>query len=68
MTSSRVFEKGDRALLAAYPALGHGRIEIPIDRIECPRFVRADLPRLSLAFNRKDAGRLRVMVNDINAA
>ena len=27
-----------------------------------------DLPRLSLAFNRKDAGRLRLMINDINAA
>jgi hypothetical protein len=27
-----------------------------------------DLPRLSLAYNRKDAGTLRLMVNDINAA
>jgi hypothetical protein len=27
-----------------------------------------DLPRLSLAFNRKNAGTLRLMVNDINAA
>jgi hypothetical protein len=27
-----------------------------------------DLPRLSLAFNRRDAGRLRLLVNDINAA
>ncbi len=26
------------------------------------------LPRLALAFNRKDAGTLRLMVNDINAA
>jgi hypothetical protein len=27
-----------------------------------------DLPRLSFAFNRKDAGTLRLMINDINAA
>jgi hypothetical protein len=27
-----------------------------------------DLPRLALAFNRRDAGTLRLLVNDINAA
>jgi hypothetical protein len=27
----------------------------------------ADLPRLSLAFNRHDAGTMRLLVNDVNA-
>jgi hypothetical protein len=50
--------------------LDEGRIEqhfVPLEGegedVEYP-----DLPRLSLAFNRKDAGTLRLMINEINAA
>jgi uncharacterized protein (TIGR00730 family) len=50
--------------------LDEGRIEqhfVPLEGegedVEYP-----DLPRLSLAFNRKDAGTLRLMVNEINQA
>jgi hypothetical protein len=50
--------------------LTEGRIEqhlVPLEG-EGEEAEYPDLPRLSLAFNRKDVGTLRLMVNDINAA
>jgi hypothetical protein len=54
----------------AAPLLTEGRIEqhaAPLEG-EGEEAEYPELPRLSLAFNRKDAGTLRLMVNDINAA
>lgn len=50
--------------------LTEGRIEqslVPLEG-EGEEAEYPELPRLTLAFNRKDAGRLRLLINDINAA